>query len=116
MPRILNRPEQARRVKAKVQIQIFKGALDLFKLDTGRYPTTAEGLETLVANPGIRGWRDGGYLEETKVPLDPWATPYVYLAPGAQSKNYDLESYGKDGEDGGEGDDADIESWNMDAE
>ncbi|MBN2139103.1 MAG: type II secretion system major pseudopilin GspG [Sedimentisphaerales bacterium] len=112
MPRILNRPEQARRMKAKVDIRSIESALALFKTDTGRFPTTSEGLQALVADPGIKGYNADGYLD--KAPLDPWGNAFVYVSPGLHGKDYDLESYGKDGEDGGEGDDADIESWNLD--
>ena len=111
MPRILNRPEQARRVKAKIDIRNIESALALFKTDTGRFPTTSEGLEVLVSNPGIKGYNKDGYLD--KVPLDPWGNKYIYVCPGVQRKDYDLESYGKDGEDGGAEDNADIESWNL---
>lgn len=116
MPKILDRPEQARRMKAKVQIRNFQSALALFKTDTGRYPTTSEGLETLVNDSGVRGWKEGGYIEGGKVPLDPWGSPYIYICPGMHGDDYDLESYGKDGEDGGTGNNADIESWNLDQE
>jgi general secretion pathway protein G len=116
MPKILDRPEQARRMKAKVQIKTFQTALALFKTDTGRFPTTSEGLQALVNNPGVRGWKDGGYIEGNKVPSDPWDNPYIYICPGMHGGDYDLESYGKDGEDGGSGNDADIESWNLDQE
>jgi len=113
MPRILDRPEQARRIKAKVDIRNIQSALALFKTDTGRFPTTSEGLEVLVTNPGIEGYHSGGYLE--RAPVDPWGSRYVYISPGIHSKGYDLESYGKDGEDGGGDDDADIESWDLEA-
>lgn len=112
MPRILSRPEQARRMKAKVDIRNIESALALFKTDTGRFPTTSEGLQVLVTDPGIRGYNSDGYLD--KVPVDPWQSPYIYVSPGVRSKDYDLESYGKDREDGGVKDDADIESWNLD--
>lgn len=116
MPKILDRPEQARRLKARVQIRNFQSALALFKTDTGRFPTTSQGLEAFINNPGLRGWKQGGYIEGGKVPLDPWGSQYIYLCPGVHRDDYDLESYGKDGEDGGTGDDADIESWNIDLE
>jgi general secretion pathway protein G len=112
MPRILDRPEQARRMKAKVDIRYIETTLALFKTDTGRFPTTSEGLEVLVSDPGIKGYNSDGYLD--KVPLDPWGNRYIYLSPGVHSKDYDLESYGKDGENGGTDKDADIESWNLD--
>jgi len=111
MPRILDRPEQARRAKAKIDIRNIQSALALFKTDTGRFPTTSEGLNALLTNPGIAHYKEGGYLDGPLV--DPWGRPYVYLSPGVHKKDYDLESYAKDGENGGTGDDADIESWNM---
>ena len=113
MPKILDRPEQARRMKAKVQIRNLQSALAFFKTDTTRFPTTSEGLEALVNDPGLEGWKRGGYMEGGRVPLDPWGTPYIYICPGMHD-DYDLESYGKDGEDGGADDYADIESWNLD--
>jgi len=111
MPKMLSRPDQARRVKAKADIRSIQSALALFKTDTGRFPTTSEGLEALVNNPGVKGYNADGYLES--MPVDPWGNRYVYMSPGVHSKDYDLKSYGKDGENGGTGDDADIESWNM---
>ena len=112
MPRILNRPEQARRMKAKIDIRNIESALALFKTDTGRFPTTSEGLEVLVKDSGIKGYNSDGYLD--KVPNDPWGHKYIYICPGVYSRDYDLESFGKDGEDGGTEDNADIESWNLD--
>ena len=112
MPKILNRPEQARRVKAKVDIRNIESALALFKTDTGRFPATSEGLEVLVSDTGIKGYNDDGYLD--KAPSDPWGNKYIYISPGIYGKDYDLESYGKDGEDGGTENNADIESWNLD--
>ncbi len=112
MPRILGRPEQARRMKAKIDIRNIESALALFKTDTGRFPTTSEGLEVLVSDPGIKGYNSDGYLD--KAPSDPWGSKYIYISPGIHSRDYDLKSYGKDGEGGGTGDTADIESWNLD--
>jgi len=111
MPRILSRPEQARRTKAKIDIRNIESALALFKTDTGHFPTTSQSLEALVSNPGIAGYNSDGYLD--KVPLDPWGNKYIYISPGVHRKDFDLESYGKDGEDGGTGDNADIENWNL---
>ncbi len=111
MPKILSKPDQARRTKAMVDIRAIQSALALFKTDTGRFPTTAEGLQALVTNPGLNGYDSDGYLE--RVPADPWGQPYIYICPGLHSKDYDLESLGKDGEDGGADKDADIESWNL---
>jgi general secretion pathway protein G len=110
-PRILDRPEQARRVKAQAEIRTLQSALSLFKTDTGRFPTTSEGLDALISNPGIEGWNTEGYIE--RVPTDPWGNRYVYMSPGVYSKDYDLESLGKDGENGGTDHDGDIESWNL---
>lgn len=111
MPKILGRPEQARRIKAMVDIRNIESALALFKTDTGRFPSTSEGLEALVSDPGVRGYCKDGYLDE--MPVDPWGNEYVYVSPGVHDEEYDLESYGKDGEDGGRDDNADIESWNL---
>ncbi len=116
VPRIMGRPEQARRVQARIQIESIETALKLYKLDSGYYPTTEQGLEALVEAPTVgqlpRAWRDGGYMEKGKVPKDPWRNEYVYLSPGVYG-DYDLSSYGPDAEPGGEGDDADINSWEL---
>lgn len=115
VPRLLDRPEEARRTKAAVQIKSLEEALGLFKLDNGFYPSTEQGLQALVSKPDSgripTKYRDGGYIK--KVPMDPWENAYLYLSPGAHG-DFDLISYGPDGESGGEGDDADIESWNID--
>ncbi len=111
MPKILSKPDQARRTRAMVDIRAIQQALGMFKTDTGRFPTTAEGLQALVSNPGLKGFDSDGYLE--KVPSDPWGNRYIYISPGIHSKDYDLESLGKDGEDGGSDKDADIESWDL---
>ncbi len=116
MPKFLDRPEQARRMKAKIEIRNFQSALAFFKTDTGKYPATSQGLEALVNDPGIKGWKKGGYLEGNKVPLDPWGNPYIYISPGTHGNDYDIVSFGKDGANGGSDNDADIESWNLDAE
>ena len=112
MPKILNRPEQARRSKAKIDIRNIESTLALFKTDTGRFPTTSEGLQVLAQDPGIKGYNSESYLEKT--PLDPWGNSYIYLSPGIHRKDYDLKSFGKDGEQGGTDDNADIENWNID--
>ena len=112
--RVSDRPEQARRTKAAVEIRSLQTALELYKLDNGFYPSTEQGLEALVTAPSSgrapRSYPESGYID--KAPLDPWGTYYVYISPGLQGE-YDLESYGTDGEDGGEGTDKDIESWNL---
>ena len=117
IPKIMGRPEEARRLKAKMQIQQLEQALKLYYLDNAAYPTTEQGLIALVEKPTIepipKRWREGGYLEKNRVPVDPWGNPYVYISPGIQSTDFDLESYGADGEDGGEGKYADVENWNL---
>lgn len=113
LPRFMGRTEEAKRTKAKLQIENLEGALKLYKLDVGAYPTTDQNLEALVQKPttGIipKNWREGGYLEKGKVPVDPWGRPYVYICPGIKNKDFDLKSLGADGEEGGEGENADIE-------
>jgi len=112
IPKLINRPEQARRAIAQTEIRNIEMALALFHTDCTRFPTTSEGLEALVANPGIKGYKGGGgYLP--RLPKDPWGNPFVFLSPGVHGQDYDLESYGKDGVDGGSGDDADVESWKL---
>lgn len=115
VPRLLDEPEKARRTTAATQIRSFEEALGIFKLDNGFFPSTEQGLQALVEKPTIgrvpSRFKEGGYIK--KIPLDPWGQPYLYLAPGAHG-DYDLFSYGPDGESGGEGDDADIANWNLD--
>ncbi|MBZ0253347.1 MAG: type II secretion system major pseudopilin GspG [Candidatus Methylomirabilis sp.] len=116
VPKVLERPEQARRVRAKTEVATIGQALDLYKLDNGFYPTTEQGLQALVQKPSGGGpvpqnWNPEGYLPN--VPIDPWGKEYVYLYPGAHGSGFDLESFGQDGIDGGEGPAADVESWNM---
>ena len=116
VPRIMGRPEEARRMKARVQIESIETALKLYKLDNGLYPSTEQGLQALVEAPTIgqapRKWRKGGYLEKGRVPKDPWDNDYVYLSPGLHG-DFDLISYGPDGEPGGEGMDEDINNWEL---
>jgi len=117
VPRIMGRPEEARRMKARVQIESIETALKLYNLDNGSYPTTEQGLQALVEPPAVgqlpRAWREGGYLEKGKVPKDPWDNEYVYLCPGVHGE-LDLISYGADGEPGGEGKYEDINNWELD--
>ncbi|MEW6427691.1 MAG: type II secretion system major pseudopilin GspG [Thermodesulfobacteriota bacterium] len=116
VPRIIERPEEARQVKARMQIKGLETALKMYKLDNGSYPSTEQGLEALVAPSSTgqtpKNWRQGGYLEKSKVPVDPWGNGYIYLSPGMHG-DYDLLSYGADGEPGGEGKDADINGWEL---
>src|SRR6185437_9610306 len=109
-PRVLNYLGESKVKAAKIQIQSFGSALDLFNLDTGRYPTSGEGLTALVQSPGsIPSW-NGPYLKGGVVPNDPWGKPYVYRSPGEHGP-YDIMSYGSDGQEGGTGTAADIVSW-----
>ncbi len=114
VPRIMSRPEQAKRLKARMQIESIATALKLYKLDNGAYPTTEQGLQALVEAPSSgnapKNWRKGGYLEKGKVPADPWGNDFVYLCPGIHD-DFDIISYGADGASGGEDTDADINSW-----
>ncbi|AJF06374.1 type II secretion system major pseudopilin GspG [Geoalkalibacter subterraneus] len=114
VPRLLDEPEEARRTKAQVQIKSLEEALAMYKLHNGYFPTTEQGLQALVDKPETgripNNYKEGGYIG--KIPLDPWGNPYIYLSPGIHG-DYDLISYGADGEPGGEGKDADVESWNI---
>lgn len=116
VPRIMGRPEEARQLKAKVQIESFVTALKLYKLDNGAYPDTEQGLQALVEVPetGIipKNWRKGGYLEKNTVPKDPWGNDFIYLSPGVYDE-LDISSYGADGIQGGEGKNEDINSWEI---
>lgn len=110
VPRMFGRIGEAKKKAAYSQIELFGTALDSFRLDVGRYPTTAEGLEALITQvSGADGW-NGPYLKKTEIPADPWNNPYHYESPGKHG-DYDLYSYGADNAEGGEGDNADIASW-----
>ncbi len=115
-PRIIGRTDDARIADAKIQIKNFETALKLFKMDNGFYPTTEQGLTALVEKPTIgqipEKYREGGYLEQRRIPPDPWGRPYVYISPGVYG-DFDLLSYGADGREGGEGKDADIKNWDL---
>jgi general secretion pathway protein G len=106
-PRVLNYLSESKVKAAKIQLQSFSSALDLFNLDAGRYPSTAEGLAALVRRtPGVGAW-NGPYLRGGDVPNDPWNHPYIYRAPGGRGA-YDIVSFGSDGQEGGSGTAADI--------
>jgi len=113
VPRIMDNPDKARVVKAKQDIRVIKNQMDLYRLHNFRYPTTEQGLEALVkrpADPNIRNWKEGGYIDGMK--KDPWGNDYAYIAPGSHG-DYDLYTLGADGQPGGEGQDADIGNWNI---
>jgi len=107
-PRLFSKVGKGKQSAAAAQIELLGQALDLFRLDTGRYPTTQEGLNALVVNPGIEKW-DGPYPKKG-IPNDPWGKPYNYISPGAKG-DYELSCYGRDGSPGGEGEDKDVFSW-----
>jgi len=113
IPRVIGRTEDARRAKARSDIAAFETALDAYKLDNGSYPTTEQGLQALVEPPNTdpvpKNW-SGPYLKKG-IPKDPWGNDYVYVSPGEHSTDFDIVSYGKDGQPGGEGEDADVVSW-----
>jgi general secretion pathway protein G len=115
-PKIIGRTDDARITEAKIQIKNFETALKLFKLDNGFYPATEQGLAALIEKP-VSGqipqkYREGGYLEQKKIPLDPWSNPYLYISPGVYG-DFDIISYGADGKEGGEGKNADIKNWDI---
>ena len=108
-PKLLPKVGKGKQSAAKTQIELLGQALDQFRLDTGRYPTTSEGLSALLTHPGVPGW-DGPYLKKA-IPNDPWGRPYHYESPGSHYVDYDLTSYGADGSPGGEGESKDVNSW-----
>ena len=110
-PRVLNQLDGAKSRTAGVQIKDLEQAVELFRLDAGRYPTTAEGLQALVAAPpSVRGW-NGPYLRRG-LPDDPWGNPYRYKFPGDYG-DFDIYTYGADNAPGGSGENADIGNWNL---
>jgi len=110
VPRLFKYAERAKVATAKAQISAFQTALGAFRLDTGRYPTTEEGLQALRTKPpGLDNW-DGPYLPK-EIPLDPWGRAYLYKYPGDRGDEPDIISYGADGREGGEGENADVVSW-----
>ena len=109
-PQVMKHLGGAKTKAAKVQIENIAGALDMYRMDAGRYPTTSEGLQALVEKPSsARAW-NGPYLRKNKVPLDPWMYDYHYTSPGEHGR-FDLYSYGADNATGGEGEDQDVNSW-----
>lgn len=109
-PRVLGYLGDSKVKTAKIQIQGFSSALDLFYLDAGRYPSSSEGLNALVQRPGNVSTWNGPYLKGGTVPLDPWGKAYAYRAPG-QHGPFDIVSLGSDGQEGGTGNAADVTSW-----
>lgn len=113
VPQFMDRPDEARKVKAKQDIAAMASALQLYKLDNFRYPTTDQGLEALVSQPSSepepKNWKQ--YMQQ--LPQDPWGNDYIYLSPGEHG-DFDLYTLGADGEDGGEGINATIGNWKQD--
>ena len=107
-PQIFGKVGKGKQSAARTQIEMLGQALDSYRLDVGRYPSTSEGLNALITNPGAQGW-DGPYLKKG-VPNDPWQKPYQYQSPGSHG-DYDLLSLGADGAAGGEGENKDVNSW-----
>ena len=109
-PRVINYLGEAKVKAAKIQIESFSSALDLYYLDAGRYPSSSEGLAALAQRPGGSATWNGPYVKGGFVPNDPWGHPYVYRSPGEHGA-YDIISYGSDGQEGGTGTASDIASW-----
>ncbi len=109
-PNLIGRTETANIQTTRTQIEQLGASLDMFRLEVGRYPTSSEGLEALIERPsGLDRW-NGPYLRRNVIPKDAWGNEFIYRAPGEHGP-YDLLSYGPDGSPGGEGNDADIVSW-----
>lgn len=116
VPKVMDRPDTARITKAKQDIRALESALNLYKLDNYNYPSTDQGLESLVSKPAgspePRNWKSGGYMD--RLPKDPWGNEYQYLSPGSHG-SIDIYSLGADGRSGGEGVDGDVGNWNLDS-
>lgn len=117
-PKIFSRVDDAKVLKAKNDIKAMESALKLYKLDTGGYPTTEQGLNALIVMPDTdpipRGWKPGGYLEAAEIPQDPWNHNFIYRSPSEiEGFDYEIISLGADGKEGGEGYDADIKSFEL---
>jgi general secretion pathway protein G len=114
VPSVINKVDDARIAKAKSDIQGLETALTMFRLDNSKYPTTDQGLVSLIkqpTDPSIRHWRQGGYLD--RISKDPWGAEYQYVFPGTHGKEYDLFTLGADQQPGGDGVNADVGNWNI---
>jgi general secretion pathway protein G len=114
LPNVFGNVEKAQVSKAKSDIQAIETALTMYKLDNYKYPNTDLGLTALAQRPNdptVRNWREGGYIK--RISNDPWGVPYQYVFPGTRGQEYDLYSFGADGQEGGEGANADIGNWNL---
>jgi len=114
VPRVIDRPDQARIARVQSDLAVLQNALQLYKLDNLRYPTTEQGLAALVARPSspppAPNWAEGGYID--RLPPDPWGGAYQYLSPGVRGE-VDVFTYGADGVTGGAGADADLGPWSF---
>ena len=109
-PRLVGKIGASKTKTAAAQIELLSTAVESYRLDVGKYPSTKEGLAALLAAPeGVEGW-DGPYLRKEVVPVDPWNQPYRYRCPG-EHMDYDIFSYGADNQEGGEGENTDVVSW-----
>ncbi|MFO7728488.1 MAG: type II secretion system major pseudopilin GspG [Desulfonatronovibrio sp.] len=118
VPRIMDRPEEAKVTKARMDMRTIESALRFYRLDNGFYPTTEQGLESLVrkpeTSPAPEKWRSGGYLETSSIPRDPWGNYFIYRSPGDQGRDYEIISLGADGKEGGTGFNRDLKNWEED--
>ena len=116
VPRIMGRPEEARRVMAKMQIKSLETALNFYNLDNGFYPDTEQGLQALIEQPDSgqipNNWKTGGYMDKGRLPKDPWKNDFIYLSPGVHG-DFDISSYGADRVPGGEDKNSDINNWEI---
>jgi general secretion pathway protein G len=113
-PNVISRIDDARVAKAKQDVRAYETALNLYRLDNFKYPSTDVGLQALVEqpnDPSVRNWRAGGYIDSMR--KDPWGGDYLYVYPGTRGREYDLYSLGADGQPGGDGPNADIGNWNI---
>lgn len=114
VPRIMDRPDDARIARAKQDVRALESALNLYKLDNFNYPSTQQGIEALVSQPSgdppAKNWKSGGYIAQ--MPKDPWGNPYQYLSPGVKGQ-IDIYSLGSDNSPGGEGAAGDIGNWDL---
>ena len=110
VPKLIGRVGESKLTAAKAQIELLSTAIEVYKLDTGKYPSQDTGLQSLNSKPGdVQNWK-GPYMKKNKVPKDPWGTEYIYKFPGEHG-DYDLFSYGADGTEGGSGENTDQVSW-----
>ncbi|MFN2267156.1 MAG: type II secretion system major pseudopilin GspG [Desulfonatronovibrio sp.] len=118
VPRIMDRPEEAKVTRARMDMKTIESALRFYRLDNGFYPSTEQGIEALIKKPETRPvpdrWRSGGYLETSSVPRDPWGNHFIYRSPGDQDRDYEIISLGADGKEGGTGFDRDLNNWEED--